>query len=237
MQPITDPAVSAKHPSRYLGAFGMLWVTFLIVTIFTAIKTFSIGSVILPVAVIFYPLTYIFADIFTEVYGYRVTRRIVWTGFVCILLASTATYIYTLIPPSASFVKDNEAFNLVFQTSPIVALASIAAFFGGEVANSFVLAKLKISSNGSHLWMRLIGSTFVGQLTDNTIFFLGVFLAAGLYAGNELFTLVFSTVVFCTVWEIIALPITYRIIKIVKQKEGLDTYDHGTKFNPFKINE
>lgn len=231
---ITDPAVSAQKPHKYLGIFGMIWVTILLIGMFTAAKTFSIGSVVFSVAILAYPFTYLFADIFTEVYGYRVTRKIVWTGFGCMLLASTIAYIYTLVPSTESFT-DNDAFNLIFKASPIIALASIIAFFAGEFTNSFVVAKLKVFTKGRHKWLRLISSTFLGQFVDNGIWFTAAFLAAGWYTPAELFPLVMSSVLFCTIWETIALPITYRVIALIKRKEGLDTYDNGTNFNPFHL--
>lgn len=233
---ITDPSLSAKQPHKYLEIFGMVWVMFLIVAVFTAAKTFSIGSVVFNVAILAYPFTYIFADIFTEVYGYRVTRKIVWTGFGCILLASFISYIYSIIPPSSSF-ESNDAFKLIFQLSPVLAIAATFSFFSGELTNSFVLAKLKILTKGSHVWVRLIGSTLAGQLVDNTIFFTVAFLVAGFFTAGELIPLIFSSVAFCTLWETFALPITYKVIRFIKHKEGLDTYDHGTNFNPFSLRQ
>lgn len=233
---ITDPEISSQQPHKYLGILGMIWVTFLIIGILTAIKTFSIGPIIFSVAILSYPFVYIFADIFTEVYGYRVTRRIVWTGFSCMLLASTITYIYSLIPPTLTFAY-NDAFNLIFRASPIIAIAGIIGTFSGEITNSFVVAKVKLLTGNSHKWLRWISSTFFGQIVDNGIFFTAAFFAAGLYKIDELFPLIMSSVLFCTIWEILALPITYRVIALIKHKEGLDTYDHGTNFNPFNLRQ
>lgn len=229
---ITDPKLSAAQPHKYLSIFGMVWVSILLIGMFTAVKTFSIGSAVFSVAILAYPLTYIFADIFTEVYGYRVTRKIIWTGFFCMFLVSVIAYVYSLIPADPSFAS-NEAFDLIFKTSPIIALASIVAFFSGELTNSFVVAKVKLITGESYKWLRWISSTFFGQIVDNSIFFTAAFLAAGWYTVDQLFPLVMSSVIFCTVWEILALPITYRVIRFIKIKEGLDTYDRGTNFSPF----
>ena len=231
---ITDPVVSANQHTKYLGVLGMLWITFLLITVFTAVKTFSIGPFVLNIAILAYPFTYIFADIFTEVYGYRVTRRIVWTGFASVVMASIITYLYSIIPPSASY-PDNEAFSLIFKTSPAIALATIAGFFGGEITNSFVLAKMKILTKGKGMWARLIGSTAAGQFVDNALFFGVAFLVAGAFSPTELIPLILNTAVFATAWEVLVLPITYRVIKFIKHKEGLDTYDYGTRFNPFSF--
>lgn len=231
---ITDPVVSAKHPSKYLGILGMVWVTFLLISIFTTAKTFSIGPFVLNIAILAYPVTYIFADIFTEVYGYRVTRKIVWTGFTCALIASIVTYLYSIVPPSASYA-DNESFILIFRASPALAIATILGFFGGEFMNSFVLAKMKIYMGGSSMWARLVGSTVAGQFVDNTIFFGMAFAVAGAFTAQELVPLTLNCVIFTTAWEVLALPLTYRVIRFIKRKEGLDTYDKGTNFNPFSL--
>ena len=233
MDSVTDPIIAANRPHKYLGILGMIWISFLIVALLVAVKTFSIGPFIFPVGTIAYPFTYIFADIFTEVYGYRVTRRIVWTGFICLGIVSILSYFYSIVPPSASFTED-KAFRTVFMMSPIVSLATICSFFSGELSNSVVLAKLKIYTDGSMMWTRLIGSTLVGQFADNTVWFFIVMLFAKFYNWNDFLPLVLSSVLFCTFWEIIALPITYRVIKFLKKQEGLDPYDKGTNFNPFR---
>lgn len=230
---ITDPKISASLPHKYLGIFGMLWVTVLIVGTFTSLKTFYVGSLIFSVGAIAYPFVYIFADIFTEVYGYRVTRKIVWTGFVCMFLASTLAYLYSIIP-NPSFA-DNEAYNLIFRASPIVAVSFIVAFFLGELTNSFIVAKMKLLTKGKFIHLRLITSTFFGQLVDNGVAFFATFYFAGWFTFAEIIPLVTTTVLFCTIWEVLALPITQRVIKIIKNREGLDTYDEGTNFNPFKV--
>jgi queuosine precursor transporter len=230
---ITDPVVSAQLPHKYLSIFGMLWVTVLLVGTFTSLKTFYIGSFVFSVGAIAYPFVYIFADIFTEVYGYRVTRKIVWTGFACMLLAALLTSLYSYVPNTA--FEYNEAFNLIFRAAPIVAIGFIIAFFAGELTNSYIVAKMKLLTKGKYVSARLVISTFFGQTVDNSIAFFVAFYFAGWFTISEIIPLTISTVLFCTVWEIIALPITQKVIKTIKSKEGLDTYDHGTNFNPFKI--
>lgn len=135
----------------------MLWVTILLVGTFTSLKTFHLGGFVFSVGAIAYPFVYIFADIFTEVYGYRVTRKIVWTGFVCMLLAAILTSIYSYVP-SPGF-EYNEAFNLIFRSAPIVAIGFIIAFFAGEMTNSYVVAKMKVLNKGKFIGARLILST------------------------------------------------------------------------------
>lgn len=232
---ITDPSLSAKQPHKYLQIFWMLWVTVLLVGVFTSVKTFYIGNAVFAVSVIAYPFVYIFNDIFTEVYGYRVTRKIIRTGLGAMLLATLLTSLYSYIP-NPDF-EHNEAFNIIFRASPIVGIGSVFSFFSWELTNSYIVAKMKIWTKGRYEWLRFIGSTLGGQLVDNSVFFLIAFLFAGRYSAQEVFPLIITTVIFCTVWEIIALPITQKVIKIIKEKEGLDTYDYGTNFNPFALKE
>ena len=230
---ITDPVISAIQPHKYLGIFGMIWVTILVVGMFTSLKTFYVGKLVFSVGALAYPLVYIFADIYTEVYGYRVTRRIVWTGFSCMLLAGTLASIYTYIP-NASF-EQNAAYNLIFRSAPIVAVGFIFAFFCGELTNSYIVAKMKIWTGGKYISLRLTLSTLFGQLVDNGLAFFIAFYFAGWFTFKEIIPLITTTVVFCTLWEILALPFTRYFIRVIKHKEGLDTYDNGTNFSPFAV--
>ncbi len=235
---ITDPVVSAEKSHKYLIVFAMLWITFLLLTIFTTLKTFEFFGVIFFAAVIGYPVTYIFSDIFTEVYGYRVSRKIIWTGFACITIASVLAYLYTLIPPSSYFTPiENDAFNLIFRASPFISLATIFGFWAGENVNSIVLAKLKVFTQGKKQGLRYILSTFLGQIVDNVTAVTVIILVANLFTYQEAFSGMVTTILFCTAWEIIALPVTYQVIKMIKRAEGLDTYDHGTNFNPFALKQ
>lgn len=233
---INDPTISASRPHKYLIVFAMLWITFLLLTVFTTLKTFELFGAVFFAAVIGYPFTYIFSDIFTEVYGYRVSRKIIWTGFGCITIASVFAYIYTLIPPSSYFTEtENNAFNLIFRASPYISFATIFGFWAGENVNSIVLAKMKIFTKGKKQGLRYILSTFLGQIADNLTAVTIIVVIANLFTYQEALSGVVTTIIFCTVWEMIALPITYKVIKLIKYAEGLDTYDHGTKLNPFSI--
>jgi uncharacterized integral membrane protein (TIGR00697 family) len=231
---ITDPKITLALPHKYLSVFGMVWVSIYIINSLTAVKTFEMWGLVFSVGIITYPLVYIFADIFTEVYGYGPTRKIVWSGFASYLLITCIAYFYTLVPASSEFLG-NEAFNMFFKAAPLVALTVIFANISGEFVNSFIVARLKVITSGKYEELRFILSTFLGQFVDNSLFFLGVFFVAGWYSLNSLFPLAMSSVIFCTVWEMLAIPITKRVIRWIKEKEGIDTYDHGTNFNPFKI--
>lgn len=231
---VTNPdAINGVQP-KYLDMLGMVWIAVLIISAYTSIKTFDVGPFVFSVSVLFYPLTYIFTDVFTEVYGYKKTRRIVWTGLFCMVLTSCIAYLYSIVTPSASF-EDQAAFALIFKATPIVFVGYVIAFFVGEFSNSYTLAKMKVFTRGKHLWLRLVGSTAIGQTADNGIAYVWACLLGGYFVAAELPNLIFSTVLFCTLWEFVALPITYRVTALLKKAEGLDIYDRNTDFNPFHL--
>ncbi len=233
---ITDPETTKNLPHKFLAAFGIIWISFFIINTLTSFKVINIYGAILSVGTLTYPVTYIFSDIFTEVYGYRVSRKVVWTGFLGFLIVSIVGYIYSIIPGDASFSSSsNDAFNTVFKFSPLLVLISLCAFPLGELTNSFVLAKLKIFTVGKFEEFRYITSTLLGQTVDNTIFYLGTFFILGWYTFETLPVLIATTVSFCTFVEFVMLPLTKKIIRHIKEKEGIDTYDHGANFNPFKL--
>lgn len=233
-QKIIDPILSAQVPHKYLGMFGMIWVSLLIISSLTSQKTFFLYGITYSTSILAYPFVYIFNDIFTEVYGYRVSRKVVWTGFFCFFLVSFLGYLYSYIPAPESF-KDNYSFDLIFRASPLVALTSLFSFSTGEFINSYILAKMKIWTNGKYAEARYILSTAFGQFFDNGIFTLGTFLLVGWYSSGEIISIVLSSAIFATVWEMLAIPVTRRVIKWIKEQEGIDTYDVGTDFNPLKI--
>ena len=233
-QLITDPVLSAKQNHKYLSAFGMVWVSFLIMAVYTASKTFTLFGIDYSVSIIAYPITYIFADIFTEVYGYRVTRKVVWTGFVCLIFTAILGYVYSIVPPSSSFTEDS-AFRFIFQAGPIIVGSILCSFFAGELTNSLVLAKLKIFTKGKFQELRYILSTLFGQLVDNTIFFTSLYLFTNFFTSDQTVEIIISSVLFCTLVEMLMIPVTTKVIKYIKKKEGIDTYDQGTNFNPFAL--
>lgn len=231
---ITDPKLTYIANHKYLHLFAMLWVSFLILTSFASIKTFDVFGFTFFAISLIYPVTYIFSDIFTEVYGYKISRKIVWSGFLCVSLISGIAYLFTFIPPSA-FFGESEAFNTIFRASPVLAFAAIVSFFNGEITNSFILAKMKIYFQGKYDSLRYITSTFFGHTVDNISFiFIAIFLS-GLFSFEEAYQGAINAIVIGVFWEILALPITKRVIWWIKEKEGIDTYDHGTNFNPFKL--
>ncbi len=231
---IKDPELSYSTKHKYLGIFGMIWVSFLLLTAFTTVKTFNLFGLVFSAAALGYPITYIFSDIFTEIYGYRVSRKIVWTGLFCLMITTIVASLYSYIPASVYFGEvEQNAFNMIFRVSPIVALGTIAGFFSGEIINSYVLAKLKIKTRGALEEVRYVLSTFFGQLFDNSVAITIILLLSDLFEFKEGVGFAITTAIFCTLWELLMTPVTRRAISWIKKQEGLDTYDIGTNFNPF----
>jgi len=191
----------------------------------------------LPAAIIIFPLSYIFGDILTEVYGYRQARRVIWLGFLCNLIAVGAFWLAGLIPAfnSEYQIQVHDAYVFIFNYVPRVLAASFTAYLVGEFVNSFILAKLKIRTGGRFLWSRTIGSTVVGQGLDTSIFIIIAF--AGTLPGAVLGSMILTHWVVKTLYEVVATPLTYAIVGYLKKKEGIDTYDYDTNFNPLLVAE
>lgn len=207
-----------------------VFVTCLITANIIAVKVISVGFVILPVAIIIFPLSYIFGDILTEVYGYRWARKVIWLGFFCNLIFVVFAWVGQALPP-APFWKGQEAYESILGYTPRLLAASFSGYLAGEFVNSFVLAKMKIMTRGRWLWGRTIGSTILGQGLDTSIF---ITLA---YIGTPAFMpimIVYHWLV-KTVIEAMATPFTYAVVNYLKRKEAVDAYDYDTKFNPFLV--
>jgi hypothetical protein len=185
---------------------------------------------------ILFPVSYIFGDILTEVYGYRRSRRVIWTGFGCLAASALVLWIVRVLPGEVGWQSavGQEAFEKVLggmSTGGIVA-ASLAAYLVGEFSNSVVLARMKVLTHGRWLWMRTIGSTLVGEAVDSVVFVL-VAAAARVFPWETVPALILSNYLFKTAIEAIMTPVTYRIVRGLKRAEGEDFYDRGTDFNPF----
>ncbi len=207
-----------------------IFVTCLITANIIAVKVISFGPFVLPAAIIIFPLSYIFGDILTEVYGYRWARRVIWLGFVCNLIFVIFVWVGQVLPP-ASFWEGQEAYVSILGYTPRLLIASFCGYLVGEFANSFVLARMKILTRGRWLWSRTIGSTVVGQGLDTLVF---ITLA---FVGTPSFVAVMILYHWLTKTgiEAIATPFTYAAVNFLKKKEAIDTYDYQTKFNPFLV--
>ena len=192
-----------------------------------------IGPVTFVAGVLFFPFSYFFGDVLTEVYGYARDRRVVWAGFGALVFASVMATVIVQLPP-ADFWKDKQgSVEAIFGNTPRIITASIIAFWCGSFVNSYVLAKMKIWTNGRWLWTRLIGSTVCGELVDTALFYSIAF--AGLWKMSDLVTVATDQYVLKSLWEVIATPLTYRIVAFLKRAEQEDYYDRDTDFTPFSL--
>jgi uncharacterized integral membrane protein (TIGR00697 family) len=181
-------------------------------------------------AQLLFPITYIFADIFTEVYGYGASRRAIWIAFFANILL-TLVGVFVVAFPAAPEFTNQKAFEAVFYVVPRFVIASLVAFWAGEFTNSYTLAKMKLWTNGKWLWTRTVGSTITGQFVDTTTVILVAFV--GRATWGTMLNLIISGYLFKVIYEVVATPITYWIVNKLKRAEGIDVYDRGTDFNPF----
>ena len=209
-----------------------IFITCLITANIIAVKLISLGPFLLPAAIFVFPLSYIFGDVLTEVYGYRVARRVIWLGFVCNVIFVFFAWVGQLLPPAA-FWEGQGAYESILGYTPRILAASFCGYLVGEFINSFILARMKILTKGRWLWSRTIGSTIVGQGLDTSIFITLAFIG----------TPAFDPIMILHHWlvktgiEAVCTPATYAIVNWLKQREGIDSYDYETKYNPFAISD
>ncbi|MGA9336000.1 MAG: queuosine precursor transporter [Rudaea sp.] len=182
--------------------------------------------------VLFFPISYIFGDILTEVYGYARARRVIWSGLAALVFASIMATVVVKLPPASSW-HEQAAYESIFGQTPRIVFASIAAFFCGEFVNSYTLAKMKLWTNGSALWSRIVGSTICGEGVDSLVFYPTAFL--GVWETWQVLTVMASNYVLKVLWEILATPLTYRVVAALKRAEHEDYYDRDTDFTPFSL--
>jgi len=192
-----------------------------------------LGSVTFLSGVLFFPISYIFGDILTEVYGYGRDRRVVWAGFAALAFASFMSAVVVNLPVSAAGRANQAALEAIFGNTPRIVLASILAFLCGTFVNSYVLAKMKIWTKGRWLWTRLVGSTLCGELVDSVLFYMIAFY--GLWDLPHLLAVTFTQYCLKSGWEIVAAPLTYRVVAFLKRAENEDYYDTDTNFTPFSL--
>jgi uncharacterized integral membrane protein (TIGR00697 family) len=195
-------------------------------------RLIQVGNITLTAAVIIFPITYIFGDVMTEVYGFKKARLTIWLGFFCNFLM-ILLFTITLAIPAPSFFGGTEAYKTVLSTTPKIFVASLLAYVVGSFANSVVMSRLKIATEGKYLWIRTIGSTIVGEACDSIIFITIVFY--GTLPLNAFFTMMIAQYIWKVAYEVIITPVTYKIVGWIKKKEDLDTYDEGVKYQPFKM--
>jgi len=191
------------------------------------------ASITFLAGVLFFPISYIFGDILTEVYGYGRDRRVVWAGFAALAFASVMAAVVVHLPPSARSLPDQPAVEAIFGNTPRIVVASTLAFLCGTFINSYVLAKMKIWTQGRRLWTRIVGSTLCGELVDSVIFYLVAFY--GRMPLGHLILIMFTQYGLKSGWEIVATPVTYRVVAFLKRAEQEDYYDIDTNFTPFSL--
>jgi len=228
---IQSPPAATQVSSRFM-LIAVAFVTCLIVSNITAVKLISVADFILPGAIVIFPITYIIGDVLTEVYGYAKARRVIWMGFMANLFA-VATFAVVGILPAAGFWDGQEAYDAILGATPRILGASLIAYLFGEFANAYVLARLKVATEGRFLWVRTIGSTVVGQSLDSAIFIVIAF--SGILPTNALIMAIVVQAVVKTAYEALATPLTYLVVGWLKRAEGIDTYDRDVRFNPFAM--
>lgn len=217
---------------KYYPFITGLFVASLLIANVLDNKISMIGGLALPAGIIIFPIVYLFGDIFTEVYGYKASRKVIWTGFTSLIFMVVMFKLAGMLPV-APFWPHQDAYDLILGNAPRIALASMIAYFVGEFCNSFVLAKMKVKTDGKGMGARFVASTIAGEGVDTIVFVLIAF--AGLMNSNELIQIILSAWAIKVAWEIIALPITIRVVKWLKRVENEDYYDRDTDFNPFAV--
>lgn len=216
---------------KYLDIITVFFVAALLISNVASTKIARVGFMSLDGGTLLFPLTYIFGDVLTEVYGYKKSRKVIWLGFASCILMSVVFGVVGFLP-AASGWDNQDAYMKILGQTPRIVLASLIAYFVGEFSNSYVLAKMKILTKGRWLWTRTIGSTLVGELLDSLIFVTIAF--TGVVSRELLYELVIFNYIFKTAVEVAFTPLTYLIVNKLKKKENEDYYDTKTNFNPFR---
>jgi uncharacterized integral membrane protein (TIGR00697 family) len=192
-----------------------------------------VGPVTFMAGVLFFPISYIFGDILTEVYGYARDRRCVWAGFAALAFAALMSYVIVRLPPARFWESRQAAVVAIFGSTPRIVAASMIAFWCGSFVNSYVLARMKLWTGGRWLWTRVVGSTLCGELVDSGLFYFIAF--AGSWTPAELITVSVTQYVLKSAWEIVMTPVTYRVVGFLKRSEQEDYFDRDTDFTPFSL--
>ena len=211
-----------------------VFVTCLLTANTIATKLITVGGVVLTAAIVIFPLSYVLGDVLTEVWGYATARRVIWLGFACNALMVAAIWVGAEIP-AAPFWKGQSAYEEILGQTPRILLASFVAYLAGEFSNSFVLAKMKILTQGRWLWTRTIGSTIFGEGVDSLIFYPLAFYGAGIIPDDKLPAVMLAQFIGKVAVEVVFTPVTYAVVGWLKRAEQEDYYDRGTRFTPFSL--
>ena len=237
---ISEAGGAAPEPRRlrYFDFVMSAFVTILLLS--NVLGAGKVATVDLPgigdwpfgAGILFFPISYVLGDVLTEVYGYARARRCIWAGFCALLFMAFMAWVVVALPPAATW-EGQAAYEAVFGQVPRIVFASIVAFWAGEFANSYVLARMKVWTKGRHLWTRTIGSTFVGQGVDSLIFYPLAFY--GVWDTGTLLLVLLTQFALKVGWEALLTPVTYAVVGWLKRREGIDAYDTDTDFTPFRV--
>jgi len=219
-----------KGQYRYFDVLVALFVAVLLISNIASTKILTMWKFTFDGGTVLFPLSYIFGDILTEVYGFKRSRRVIWLGFASAFLMSLVLYVVQLLPPAEGW-NNQEAFESILGFIPRIVIASLVAYFAGEFTNSVILSRLKILTKGKFLWLRTISSTLAGQGVDTLLFCFIAFYGA--IPGALLASVIISNYIFKCSVEIVFTPVTYRVVNFLKKREHEDVYDHGVSYNPF----
>jgi queuosine precursor transporter len=231
--PATRSEPGAPRQYRYYDLVMAAFVTVLLcANLIGAAKVARLGDVTFSAGVLFFPISYVFGDVLTEVYGYARARKVVWAGFGALAFASFMSSAVLAFPPAPGW-PHQAAYETVFGGTPRIVLASLVAYFCGEFCNSYVLAKMKLATSGKLLWSRTIGSTIVGEAVDSAVFYPLAFL--GVWESELVVRVMLTNYALKVLWEIVMTPVTYRVVNFLKRAEAEDYFDRGTDFTPFSL--
>jgi uncharacterized integral membrane protein (TIGR00697 family) len=226
------PPTSARV-YRYYDFVMAAFVTVLLTSnLIGAAKVVTVGPLTFGAGVLFFPMSYLFGDILTEVYGYARSRKVVWAGFAAMCFASVMAWVIVKLPPAASW-EGQAAVEAVFGTTWRIGVGSLIAFFFGEFTNSYVMAKMKLYTQGRVLWARTIGSTIFGEAVDSLLFYPIAFL--GIWPTHLVMQVMCSNYAMKVLWEVFMTPVTYQVVGFLKRAEQEDYYDYHTRFTPFTL--
>jgi hypothetical protein len=230
------PGAPGPHPRRAYRYYDLVMAAFVTVllcaNVIGAAKVAEIGGFAFGAGVLFFPISYVFGDVLTEVYGYARARKVVWAGFAALAFASFMSWAILAFPPAPGW-PHQAAYETVFGSTPRIVLASLIAYFSGEFCNSYVLARMKLFSKGRQLWTRTIGSTIVGEAVDSAIFYPVAFLFV--WETELVWRVMVANYVLKVLWEVVMTPFTYRIVNFLKRAENEDYFDRDTNFTPFSL--
>jgi uncharacterized integral membrane protein (TIGR00697 family) len=233
MRAVTDTQTGPTRTYRYYDLVMAAFVTVLLcANLIGASKVASLFGFTFGAGVLFFPISYVFGDVLTEVYGYARARKVVWAGFGAMIFASFMSFVILAFPPAPGW-PHQAAFETVFGGTWRIVGASLVAYFSGEFCNSFVLAKLKLRTEGRFLWLRTIGSTIVGEAVDSLIFYPLAFL--GIWSTDLVLKVMMTNYLLKVGWEVVMTPVTYGVVNFLKRAEHEDYFDRDTEFTPFSL--